>query len=263
MKPFLFYIGSTGVPAFFFMIMVASLAATWAALKFAGREGLSDIAVLDMAIIAIVASMVGARLFHVLVEAPAYYWQDPIRVFYFWQGGFVSLGAFLGTIISWIAYLRLKKLNTLRYFDLMASVTPVIIFFVRMGCFCNGCCYGKPTTHWPSIIFTNPASTAYAMHHGNVPLWPTQPFFMANAVVMFFFLLFVRKYRKFYGQIVASFLMYEGVSRFFLEFLRGDEDRGIYFNGTISTGQIVMVLFFLGGAFLWWAFGKNKIEGRE
>jgi phosphatidylglycerol:prolipoprotein diacylglycerol transferase len=165
MRPFLFHIGSTGVPAFFFMIMVASLSATWVALHFAKREKLSEIAILDMGIIAILASMVGSRLFHVFVEAPAYYWEKPIRVFYFWQGGFVSLGAFLATIFSWIVYLKKKKLNTPRYFDIMASAVPFAIFFVRLGCLLNGCCYGKPTTHWPFIIFTDPSSPDRGVFH--------------------------------------------------------------------------------------------------
>ena len=247
MRPFLFHIGSAGVPAFFFMIMIAALAATWAALKFARREKLSEIAVLDLAIIAIIASMIGARLFHVFMEAPDYYWEKPIRVLFFWQGGFVSLGAFIATIFSWWAYFKIKRLNAPQYFDLAANVAPIIIFFVRLGCFLNGCCYGKPATHWPYVIFSNPASTAFAMNHGNIPLFPTQNYFMLNAIVMFFFLLLVRKYRKFYGEVGAAFLMYEGISRFFIEFMRGDDDRGMWFGGILSTGQIVMALFFGAG----------------
>ncbi len=251
MKPFLFHIGSTGIPSFFFMIMIASLVATWLALWFAKREKLSDLAVLDMAIIAIIASMIGARIFHVLVEAPDYYWEKPIRVLYFWQGGFVSLGAFIATIGSWLVYLRIKKLPTARYLDIAALVAPLIIFCVRIGCFLNGCCYGKPATHWPYVIFRDPSSTACLMKHCGQPLHPSQAYFMLNAVVMFCVLLLVRRYRAAYGQIAAAFLMYEGVSRFIIEFFRGDDDRGIWFGGTLSTGQIVMAGFVVAGALMW------------
>jgi len=258
MKPFLFTIGDVGIPSFFFMIMVAALIATWVALRLAKREGLSEIVVLDMAIIAILTSMVGARIFHVLFEAPMYYWEKPIRVFYFWQGGFVSLGAFITVIFCWAAYLKIKKLDVPRYLDLAACVAPIIICCVRIGCFLNGCCYGKPHFGFPSVVYTNPSSTACAMKFCNIPLYPTQAFFMLNAVVMFFVLLAVRRYRKFSGQVGAAFLMYYGVSRFFIEFFRGDEDRGVYFGGAISTGQIVMVLFFLGGLFMWRHFAKQN-----
>lgn len=259
MKPFLFYIGHAGVPSFFFMIMLGTLVATFVALWFARRDKVSEINILDLAIIAIVLSMVGARVFHIFFEAPDYYWKDPIRVFYFWQGGFVSLGAFIASITGWIIYLKVKKLNTLQYFDLMANATPVVILFVRLGCFLNGCCYGKPATNWSAVTFTNPSSTACLMHYCNMPVYPTQIFFMINAVIMFVFLFIVRKYKKFHGQIVASFLMYEGFSRFFIEFFRGDVDRGLYFNNTISTGQIVMILFFTGGLIIYKTCKKNTI----
>lgn len=252
MRPFLFYIGSTGVPAFFFMVMVASLAATGLATRLAKREGLSEIVILDLAIIAIIASLIGSRIFHILFEAPDYYWEEPIRVFYFWQGGFVSLGAFILTAFSWFVYLKKKHLNILRYLDVSVCTAPIIIFFVRLGCLLAGCCYGKPTSiHWPHIIFTNPGSYPVIFGFKYIPLHPTQAYFMLNAIVMFFVIFAARKYRKFYGQIAATFLMYEGVSRFFIEFLRGDADRGMYFGGAISTGQIVMTLFFIAGVVMW------------
>lgn len=257
MKPILFegllhHIGIEGVPAFFFMIMIATFASTFAAVKFAERDKLSVVYVLDLAIIAVIASMLGSRIFHVLVEAPDYYgiWPwDPkllVRFFYFWQGGFVSLGAILATVGGWVIYLRWRKVSQLAYFDNMAQVFPIIDFFVRVGCLCAGCCYGKPTDFPLAIIFTDPRSTAYHYYPG-IPLHPTQVYFMVNAILMFFILQWVYRHRKFYGQIVTSFLMLYGVSRFIIEFFRGDADRGVYFNETISTGQIVMAGFFVAG----------------
>jgi phosphatidylglycerol:prolipoprotein diacylglycerol transferase len=83
---------------------------------------------------------------------------------------------------------------------------------------------------------------------------------MLNAVVMFFVLLAVRKYRKFYGQICASFLIYYGITRFFLEFFRGDDDRGLFFNNALSTGQIVMIISFVSGVLMWLVCKKYKVE---
>lgn len=261
MKPILFEnllhpIGIDGVPAFFFMIMIATFAAAYFAVKFAEQDKLSVVYVLDLAIIAVVASMLGSRIFHVLVEAPDYYgiwpWNPSllVRVFYFWQGGFVSLGAILATVGSWILYLRWRKVSQLAYFDNMARVFPVIDFFVRLGCLCAGCCYGRPTDSPLHLIFTDPRSTAYHYYPG-IPLHPTQIYFMINAVVMFFILQWIHNHRKFYGQIVTSFLMLYGVSRFLIEILRGDADRGVYFQDTISTGQIVMAGFFVVGLTLY------------
>lgn len=261
MKPLLFedllhHFGMAGLPAFFFLVMVATFAAAYAAVKFAEQDKLSVVYVLDLAIIAVVASMLGARIFHVLVEAPDYYgiWPwDPslfVRVFYFWQGGFVSLGAILATVGGWILYLRWRKVSQFAYFDNMARVFPVIDFFVRLGCLLTGCCYGRPTDFPIHLVFTDPRSTAY-YYFPNIPLHASQIYFMANAVLMFFILQWVHKHRKFWGQIVSSFLMLYGISRFLIEFLRGDADRGVYWNDSISTGQIVMAGFFAAGLALY------------
>ncbi len=262
MRPFLFYIGSTGVPAFFFMVMIGSLAATWTAAKFAKREGLQEVVVLDLGIIAIIASILGARIFHILVEAPDYYIKYPIRVFYFWQGGFVSLGAFIGSIGSCLVYLRIRKLNIIQYLDVLANAVPVVMFFVRVGCFLTGCCYGKETHGWLYIVFKNTASTAYLSKHGFQHLYPTQIFNMMNAIVLFFVLLTIRKHRKFYGQVSASFLIYYGITRFIIEFFRGDVDRGVYFDGLISVGQIVMTGALIIGIIMWVVF-KRLSEKRS
>lgn len=259
MRPILFELGSVSIPSFFFMIMVAALAATFVAVKFAKKEGLSEVAVLDMAIIAVIASILGSRIFHILVEAPSYYWEDPIRVFYFWQGGFVSLGAFLGSIIGWLLYYRYKKLETLRYLDIGALVAPILIFFVRVGCLCTGCCYGKPTTFPFALTFTDPGSTAY-YYHPNIALHATQIYNMMNAIVMFGVLYLVYKKRKFVGQVAASFLIYYGITRFMIEFLRGDEDRGIYFGGAVSTGQVVMSATLIIGIILYILFRRRGSE---
>ena len=250
MKPFLFHIGTLGVPAFFFMIMIGSLAGTFYAYHRAKRErGIDPVVMLDFGIIAIIASVIGSRIVHILVENPSYYWEDPIRVFYFWQGGFVSLGAIIFSFIGLLIYLRIRKLPPWRYMDLIMLGVPITMFFVRLGCLCAGCCYGKPTDFFLHLTFTDPAGAAGALHPGT-PLLPSQPLFMLNAVVMFFVLQLVYKYRHYYGQVLATFFLYYGVSRFFVEFTRGDEDRGLWFNHTLSSGQIAMVLFFLTGLVL-------------
>ncbi len=262
MRPILFSIGSVGVPAFFLMIMLGALATTFYAYKLAKREGADPVVMLDFGIIGIIASVIGSRIFHILIENPSYYWEKPIRVFYFWQGGFVSIGAFVFTIAGLLIYLRVRKLDTFRYLDIITTAIPAMIFFVRIGCLCAGCCFGKPTDFFIHLIFNDTGSTA-GYYHPGVALHATQPYFMANALVMGAVLYFVYKHRQFVGQVVAVFFMYEGVSRFFLEFLRGDEDRGIWFGGVLSTGQIAMIASFCTGAVIYILQRRKskKIEG--
>jgi len=238
------------VPSFFFMLMIGALLGTFFAARIARKEGADPVAILDMGIIGIVCSVLGSRLFHILIEDPGYYLEKPIRVFYFWQGGFVSIGAFTMSLLGWIVYLWRRRLDFWRYIDIATTCVPILVFFTRLGCLMVGCCYGKPTDFFIHLTFTDPASTAYYFHPG-VPLQATQVYFMLNALIMWGVIMLVYKHRRFYGQVLATFFLYYGITRFFIEFLRGDEDRGMWFNGQISTGQIAMIFFFAAGVFVW------------
>ena len=251
MKPILFHIGSVGIPAFFLMIMIATLAATFYGYWLAKREKADPVVLLDFGIIAIIASVVGSRIFHIIIENPSYYLEKPLRVFYFWQGGFVSIGAYVFSIAGVLIYLHIRKLDKLRYLDITATAIPLAIFFVRVGCLCAGCCYGKPTDFFIHLSFTNTDSAA-GYHYPGVPLHATQLYNMINAVVMGVLLYLIYRYRQFKGQVLAIFFIYYGISRFLIEFLRGDEDRGMFFGGTISTGQIAMTVSFGVGVILYW-----------
>lgn len=270
MYPFLF--GS--IPSFFFMIMVAAFATAYVATKFAEREGLSVVAVLDMSIIAVVTSILGGRLFHILVEAPDYYgifWQNSfpwvalqpdlfVRMLYFWQGGFVSMGSYIMAIAGWVTYLKCRHLPMARYLDLGGLTAPVIIFFVRLGCLMAGCCYGKPTDFHIHLIFTNPSSTAYYYYPG-IPLHATQLYAIIDAVVVFLLLWWIYAHRKFYGQVGSMFLIIYGLARMLIEEpLRGDVDRGVYWNGLLSTGQIVSAGFVVAGIIMYlWCRRHNRV----
>ncbi len=251
MRPYLFEIFGMGIPSFFFMVMIGALSATFYAAHVAKKSSADPVAILDFGIIAVIASVIGARIFHILVENPAYYLEDPVRVFYFWQGGFVSLGAFIASLACWMVYVKKRKLDSLRYLDIAVTGVPIIIFCVRVGCMLVGCCYGKPTDFPLHLTFTNPSSVPAYFELSGVHLHATQLYFMINAVVMFVLLNIIFKYQRFKGQTLAAFFIYYGITRFFIEFLRGDDDRGIWLGGTLSSGQIAMVFSFLAGVALW------------
>ncbi|MDP2599130.1 MAG: prolipoprotein diacylglyceryl transferase [Deltaproteobacteria bacterium] len=260
MKPILFKLGLLSFPSYTFLIMIGILIGTWLGLKICRQRGLPVIYGIDMAIIGIVAGFLGGRVAHVLVEAPAYYWEEPVRFFYFWQGGFVSWGAYIFVLASWYFYLTWRKQPVLAYFDAASMILPVLFFFGRTGCLLAGCCFGKPTDFLISLTFTDPGSTAY-QYHPNIPLHATQVYLMLNVLFIQMVLWFVYKKRwRFQGQLLSIlFLMYP-VGRFLIEFLRGDIDRGVYFGGTLSAGQLAMIPFFLVGIYMYRHFKKLGVQ---
>lgn len=259
MRPILFQIGEFTFPAYSFLIMVGVLAAAYLGVKAVRRLGLPVVYALDMVILAVVAGFLGARIGHVLVEAPRYYLEDPLRFFYFWQGGFVSWGGHMAGGIAWYFYLRWRKQPVWAYFDCAAFVVPAALFFGRVGCLLTGCCFGKPTGFFLHLTFTDPGSTAYHFYP-NIPLHATQIYLMANVLFIALLLwVFSKKWWRFQGQLFALALGLYSVGRFMIEFLRGDADRGVYFDGAISSGQIAMVFYLAVSIFM---YGYFKIKDR-
>ncbi len=251
------------INSFELMMLVAALVAGTVAYKTAARYGLSKNAVLDLAIYGTIGALIGGRLFHVFVELPYdpellnkgiqsyYYFDNPIRILQVWNGGWASHGAFMGLALSWVIYLKKHRLNILQYLDhLCLFGGPFVIIFVRLGCLLAGCCYGKPSPfdQWEYMLYIH-------MHHAN--RWPTQIYSMFYGLLIFLICLGVKRIQTFRGQVMVCFLFFYGVFRTSIEFLRADADRGLYFNNTVSTGQIVGSLYLILCVFLYFYFKKR------
>jgi prolipoprotein diacylglyceryltransferase len=85
----------------------------------------------------------------------------------------------------------------------------------------------------------------------SLPVYPTQLFeSIANGLIFLALMLLWRR-RAFPGQIFASYLLLYGAARFLIEYLRGDLERGVWFNGLLSTSQILSLISIAAGAVLW------------
>lgn len=244
MLPFIYQSSDFTIPTFFFMIMVATLASTFYLYLRAPKLGFSQVVVLDISLWGTVAGIIGARFFHIFLEYPGYYWEDPVRVFYFWQGGFVGYGVFFGITLSTLLYLKIRKLSFLDYGDFIALAMPILIFGVRLGCLGAGCCYGKPTDFFLHLVFNNPASDAGHDYLG-MALHATQLYDLTNAVIIFLLCHWVYSRRQYRGQVIMVFFIAHGILRSLNEFLRGDADRGVYLGGWISTSQFISLFAIL------------------
>jgi len=219
--------------------MVGTLACAFYCYWVGGRVGLRREYFLDLGMIGMTCGVLGARIFHILVEAPDYYLENPSHVFELWRGGFVSYGAYLGGGLSCFAYLKWRKVKLLDYLDVLVLGVPLIQLSIRIACLLAGCCYGKPTDVPWAITFTNPASTAY-YYFPNQALHPTQIYSAIHAIILFAGInwFYFAKKKRFQGQCLALMFIFYFIPRGIIEFWRGDADRGIWFGETLSTGQI-------------------------
>lgn len=99
----------------------------------------------NAALYSLIGGVIGARLFFVI-----HYFEKfrdyPLEVFYIWQGGLELLGGVVVAVCVILFYILHHKLPVRRYLDALAVGLMLALAFGRIGCFLNGCCYGKPTT---------------------------------------------------------------------------------------------------------------------
>jgi phosphatidylglycerol:prolipoprotein diacylglycerol transferase len=98
----------------------------------------------NAALYSLIAGVVGARLFHI-AHYPGHYKGNLLSVFAIWQGGLELVGGVIFAISVIFFYLWYHKLPIRRYLDILAIGLMSALALGRIGCFLNGCCYGKPT----------------------------------------------------------------------------------------------------------------------
>jgi phosphatidylglycerol:prolipoprotein diacylglycerol transferase len=127
-------------------------------------------------------------------------------------------------------------------FDVYAPALALGLGIGRLGCFAAGCDYGKPTTSFLGVVFTDPFSHEVAGTPLGVPLHPTQLYEALATFLIFGILVLCYRYKRYDGQIFLLYLALYAAARFLIEFLRGDEDRGFLFGHLLSTSQFIALL---------------------
>lgn len=133
-----------GIPTYYLVLSLAICASLLWLVRRAGESHLSREITLDTSLIVMVGGFIGGRIFHVFYEDFDYYREDWLRIFQFWNGGFVFYGgAILGGLLS-ISYLNIKTRGLFEsYLDLFAPPLSFSYAVGRIACLLAGCCYGK------------------------------------------------------------------------------------------------------------------------
>jgi phosphatidylglycerol:prolipoprotein diacylglycerol transferase len=141
------------------LMMVIGFLAAVTIIRYLSRHFTSDPRhITNAALYSLIAGVVGARAFWVI-----HYFDrlkgDPLGVFAIWKGGLELLGGVLLAIAVILLYIRYYKQPMRHYLDVLAIGLFAALAFGRIGCFLNGCCYGKPTdlpwgVHFPYGSFS-------------------------------------------------------------------------------------------------------------
>jgi phosphatidylglycerol:prolipoprotein diacylglycerol transferase len=190
----------------------------------------------------LVFAIVGARLFYLIQYHQHYNW----NVIKTWNMGFIFYGGLIGGIIVGVLILRYKRISVPKFADLSAPCIMLGLSLGRIGCFLNGCCYGKTSSLPWAISFPQGSlpQNAFPSELGtSLPVHPTQLYESLAALGLFLLLSWTGTKKKIDGEVLAGLGIGYSIWRFCIEFIRGDNPR-IWF-GTFTDSQMLSILIFL------------------
>jgi phosphatidylglycerol:prolipoprotein diacylglycerol transferase len=239
MHPILFEVGGFPVYTYGVLLAAAYLLGLQVALVRARRRGLDPARVMDLGIWVIVAALLGAKALLLLVNFDTYR-DRPAELWTLLRSGGVFYGGLIAAVATALWYLRRHRMPVWIVTDVFAPGIALGHVIGRMGCLFAGCCFGRRTGVPWAITFTHPAAAEYVGTPLNTPVHPTQLYEAgAELLILGFLLLLERRGRSFPGRTFWSYTLLYGVSRFVIEFYRGDP-RGMI--GALSTSQFVSAI---------------------
>jgi phosphatidylglycerol:prolipoprotein diacylglycerol transferase len=180
--------------------------------------------------------------------------RDCLAALKFWRGGLTFYGGLILGSLYAIWFLRRLNLPFWRYADITGWGIPLGLFFGRIGCFLNGCCFGSRTDSFLGVSFPS-WSPASRRHYelgliakeslDSLSVHPAQLYSaFLNFLIFTFLYFYLRPRKKFSGEIILTFAICYAIGRFIVEFFR-DDQRGGLFNQLLSTSQFISILALL------------------
>jgi phosphatidylglycerol:prolipoprotein diacylglycerol transferase len=250
-----------------FLLALAFITGLFVMARLAARDGLDKQKVYDLGLWVLAASLIGSKALMVATEWDDYYRHNPGQIFTldFFRSGGVFYGGFIAAVIASLIVMRIYKLPWWRTADAFAPGIAIGQVIGRLGCFSAGCCWGKPTTAWCGIHFTDRGheitgvptvvnhlldpiqQNVWAERLGGllspIHLHPTQLYEAGAAILIFIALLVMYRRRRFHGQVILSYAVMYSVARFIIEFWR-DDPRGEILD--LSSSQFIAIFVFAG-----------------
>ncbi|MGE0109383.1 MAG: prolipoprotein diacylglyceryl transferase [Bdellovibrionales bacterium] len=207
---------------------------------------------------AVVGTILGGRLGYVLFYQFDYYLSAPLEALKVWHGGMSFHGGMLGVGIAAWLFVRRRRINWLRFTDILSCVAPIGLGLGRLANFVNGELFGRPTDVPWGVIFP---------HGGDLPRHPSQLYEAAlEGVVLYIILAFLARFsvvRQRQGILTGAFLISYAIFRFIVEFFRQPDPQLGYLYAGATMGQLLCVPMCLLGLFIvWYSLCRHSLQKR-
>ncbi len=255
--------GPVKIHSYGLMLALAFLTAVWLAQRDAKRKGIDPDTVGDMAIWLLIAGVLGARLMFVILNPSLFSIRRPFELLKIWEGGLVFYGGVIAAIPVAIFILKKRGVEVWDFGDLVMPYLALAHGIGRVGCFLNGCCFGKPSSlpwavSFPKLVDETGAVVGSPVYQHqlydcnpplikadaarSLPVHPTQLYSALGLAIICCLLLLLWKKRSFKGQIFWSYLLLYSAFRFGIEFLRDDTPQMLW---GLKISQLVGIPMFL------------------
>lgn len=228
-----FKIGNFEIVWYGIIITLGIVAAVSYVIWRAHQEKIKTDDVLDLAIYVVLAGLVGARLYYVLMKLSSY--DTLYKIIAVWEGGLAIYGGIIGGSIAAAIFLKVKHISIARVFDMLGPAVMLGQVIGRWGNFMNAEAFGDETTlpwrmgirnkYHPETIYVHPTFLYES-------LWNLLGFIIINLIY---------KKKKFDGQILLIYIAWYGLGRMFIEGLRADS----LYVGNIRISQLVAFVTFV------------------
>lgn len=248
MKPVLFSFGAIHLYSYGLSIALGVLLSLFLMKRRAMKEGFpGPEEVLDMAFAVLVWGFLGARIFYVLQNL-SYYLAEPLKIFAVWEGGLIFYGGAITAFLRLCLMARKRKWPLWKIMDFLVPYGALTHAFGRIGCFLNGCCFGKACALPWAVRFPE---LSHAVH-------PTQLYEALYDLVLFAFLMKRRERARFEGEIALLYFLLYGMGRYTIEFVR---EPSWMWKG-LTSNQWMSVAIMLA-AFLFFQSRQRKVPPKD
>lgn len=264
-------------PNFYGLLFVTGLMIGYFVIKrMFKREGVHEKYLDQLVLYVVIATIVGARLGHVLFYGPYWdvvndagivtetgYFSHPLSILKVWEGGLASHGGAIALLIAlWLYSRHVVKLPILWVLDRIVAPIAIAGCFIRLGNLMNSEIVGDPSNVSWAFSFPNYWNEEIGSYDAT-PRHPAQLYEAISYIFIFAFLMFLFWKKKLYeksGVLFGAFLILLFGARFFIEFIKlGQTDRDAEL--AINTGQILSIPFVIAGIFiLMKALKKDRTE---
>jgi phosphatidylglycerol:prolipoprotein diacylglycerol transferase len=204
----------------------------------------------DLMFYSFLGVLAGGRIGYSIFYNFYYTLDNPITIFYLWNGGMSFHGGFIGVMVGIIYFCKKNQIPFFEISDFIVKLVPIGLFTGRIGNFINGELWGKPTDLVWGVIFPK---------IDNLTRHPTQIYeAFLEGIVLFVILNFSIPKNTRTSRVTAYFLIFYSLFRFIVEFFREpDAHIGYLIFSWVTMGQILCAPMFLLGIYIL-QYGRGK-----